>query len=89
MSWDPTGAGVCDTCRREGPHNVQVLRALGWHHSSGETMGGQPYEALLCPSCAKDEHRRKRTPQLIDQDALPFDWGQCAATPQSQGGHTR
>jgi len=54
---------------------VQVLRALRWHHSSGTTIGGAPYEALLCPVCAKDERRRKRIPTTIDQEALPLDWG--------------
>ena len=87
--WDSKGNGVCATCDRKGPRNVEVLRALGWHYGNGFTIGGVQYEALLCPACAKDEKRRAVTKPQIEQDALPIDWGQYTAAVKGQGGHTR
>lgn len=87
--WDTKGNGICQTCGRKGPANIQTLRALGWHHGAGVTIGGSGYEALLCPNCAKDEKRRKTTRSTLEQDQLPIDWTQCEVAPRSQGGHTR
>jgi hypothetical protein len=87
--WNSKGDGVCDTCGKVGPSGVEVLRALGWHHGAGQTIGGGAYEALLCPVCAKDEKRRKVNKPSIEQDALPFDWNQFVAVQKGQGGHTR
>jgi hypothetical protein len=86
--WDSKGNGVC-SCGREGPSDVEVLRALGWHYGNGVTISGAQYEALLCPACAKDEKRRVVRKPSIEQDALPLDWGRCAAVVKGQGGHTR
>lgn len=87
--WDSKGNGICQTCDRRGPDSVQVLRALGWHHGKGVTIGGEPYEALLCPHCAKDAKRRAVVKSEITQDELPFDWEQCKAVEKGQGAHTR
>jgi hypothetical protein len=68
---------------------VEVLRALGWHYGNGVTIGGAPYEVLLCPGCAKDEKRRVVIRPSIEQDALPIEWEQFKAAKKGQGGHTR
>lgn len=87
--WDAKGNGICQTCDRTGPSDVQVLRALGWHHGAGVTIGGQDYEALLCPNCAKDVKRKVIIKSTMKQDQLPIDWGHYRQQPKSQGGHTR
>ena len=87
--WDSKGNGICGTCARKGPDDVEVLRALGWYYGAGSTIGGSQYEALLCPACAKDEKRRVVTKVSIEQDALPIDWGRYRAVVKGQGGHTR
>ena len=87
--WDGKGNGFCQGpgCSKQGPGDVEILRALGWHHGSGVTIGGDPYEALLCPHCAKDTQRRVVTRSTLEQDQLPIEWP--AFRPKSQGGHTR
>lgn len=93
--FDARGNGICQSCGKTGPGHevrrlgIEFLRVLGWHYGSGDTIGGQQYEALLCPACSKDEHRRKVTKPTIKQDALPLDWDACKTVPQSQGGYTR
>jgi hypothetical protein len=87
--WGSKGNGICGTCGREGPRNIEVLRALGWHYGNGDTIGGAQYEVLLCPACAKDEKRRVVRKPSIEQDSLPIDWGQYAAVEKGQGGNTR
>lgn len=78
--WDNQNNAYCGTCgkcflgAKMREVTVQMLRARGWHHSVGVTQGGEDYEALLCPSCARDEHRRVVSKPSIDQDDLPFDW---------------
>lgn len=79
--WDERGNGICQTCRKVGPGHevrrlgIEFLRVLRWHYGSGETIGGRPYEVLLCPACAKDEHRRMVVKPSIEQDELPLEWG--------------
>lgn len=68
---------------------IEFLRVLGWRHGAGVTIGGQPYEELLCPLCAKDEKKKVRTKPDLEQDALPIDWDQYQTVPRTQGGHTR
>lgn len=87
--WDAKGNGICQTCGKVGVEDVEVLRALGWHYDKGRTIGGQDYEALLCPHCAKGAHRKTIIKSTLEQDQLPIDWGQYRALPKSQGGHTR
>jgi len=93
--WDARGNGICQTCRKVGPGHevrrlgIEFLRVLGWRYGSGETIGGQQYEDLLCPSCSKDEHRRVIVKPSIEQDALPIDWEALKPPAKSQGGHTR
>lgn len=95
MGWAADNSGFCDTCGKTGPGHrdhqvaVQMLRALGWHHGEGVTMGGQRYEALLCTGCARDEHRRKRSIQQVEQDAFPIDWDTCRVVERGQGSQTR
>lgn len=93
--FDARGNGICQTCGKAGPgHEVRrlgidFLRVLGWHYGSGETIGGQQYEVLLCPHCSKDEKRRVVVKSTIEQDELPIDWEALRTVPKSQGGHTR
>lgn len=93
--WDTRGNGICQTCgKTEAGHEVrkiaiEFLRVMRWHYGAGETIGGQQYEVLLCPACAKDTHRRVLTKPTIEQDELPIDWGQCEPVHKTQGGHTR
>lgn len=92
--WGPGGSGICQSCGKTGPGHevrriaVEFLRVCGWHYGNGDTIGGDPYEALLCPQCSKDEKRRVVKKPGIDQDMLPIDWAQCQVTEHSQGGHT-
>lgn len=62
MGWDGKGNAHCDTCDavKEVNHDTQVLRAFGWHHSQGKTLGGKDYEGILCGTCARDERKRER-----------------------------
>jgi len=93
--WDARGNGICQSCgTTEAGHEVrrlaiEFLRVMRWHYGSGETIGGQQYEVLLCPACSKNEKRRVVTKSTIEQDALPFDWEALRPAPKSQGGHTR
>lgn len=87
--WDAKGNGLCQTCGRPGPDSVETLRVRGWHYGSGVTIGGVPYEALLCPRCAKDVKRKVIVKSTLEQDQLPIDWDSCRVEPKSQGGHTR
>jgi hypothetical protein len=93
--WDARGYGICQTCgTKEYGHQIRelaivFLRAMRWHYGSGQTIGGQQYEQLLCPACAKNEHRRIVIKPAIEQDALPIDWEALRPAPKSQGGHTR
>ena len=68
---------------------VQMLRARGWHHSVGKTQAGVDYEALLCPGCARDEHRKVRATPVMDQDDLPLDWEQLRVDPKRRGFSSR
>lgn len=93
--WDARGCGICQTCGKVGPGHevrrlgIEFLRVLGWHYGAGDTIGGQRYEQLLCPHCAKDTQRRVVAKVSIEQDELPLDWGQCRVQEKTQGGHTR
>jgi len=62
---------------------------MRWHYGSGETIGGQQYEQLLCPACSKNEYRRVIVKPTIEQDALPFDWEALRPEVKGTGGHTR
>lgn len=76
MPWLESGDAVCDTCGKarighlDRHQAIQMLRAGNWHHAKGLTIGGVPYEAILCPGCARDEHKRTRKIITIEQDAL-------------------
>lgn len=80
MPWTPKGYAVCDSCGRERvcvedrQMAIQMLRASTWRHMKGTTLGGQEFETILCSSCAKDEHKRKRTKETIEQEELPLDF---------------
>lgn len=97
MGWDAFGNGICDTCGTcshvSSPDRgtaVEVMRAMGWHHSKGITIGGDQYEALLCPHCGRDEHRKTRpkTPP-IEQDGFDLDWEQYRAGVTGNGFQSR
>ena|SRR5688572_7620551 len=62
MTWDAKGTAHCDSCAefKEVNGDVNTLRALRWHHSKGTTVGGQAYEGILCPQCARNERKRER-----------------------------
>lgn len=89
------GDGICQSCGKTSPGHevraraIEVLRARGWVYGSGVTIGGQPYEALLCPSCTRDEKRPVRVKRILDQDALPFDWEQGGAAVRGAGIESR
>lgn len=92
--WDSKGNVICGcgnmfigATRRED--TVQMLRARGWNYSVGQTQGGQDYEAVLCPSCARNEHKRVVSKPTIQQDDLPFDWEALRVSKESGGSHTR
>lgn len=93
--WTAEGNGICQSCgRTEAGHSVrkiaiEFLRVMRWHYGTGETIGGQQYEVLLCPDCSNDQHRRPRQTVTLEQDALPIDWEQFKVLPKTQGGHTR
>lgn len=82
MGWTSLGDAFCDTCgavkvgsldRHEA---IQRLRAAGWHHFNGETIGGQPHEAILCKTCVKEEHKRPKAQAVVPQgEQLQIDWG--------------
>lgn len=80
MAWDAHNNGLCDSCGRKGPGHdsrriaVEYLRALGWHHSHGRTIGGDEYDAILCPQCAKNEKQKKLTKSTLDDEPLPLNW---------------
>lgn len=94
VQWDRNGDTKCNTCGRHGYGDknrhraIQRLRAAGWHHSSGQTYGGRDYEEILCPSCAKDERRKKRDRPRMEQDTLPMMQEELWQTaPKSQRGN--
>jgi hypothetical protein len=95
MPWTPQGDAVCDTCgvvrAADGDrhHAIQIIRAGGWHHAAGKTLGGADFEAILCARCARDERRRTRQLPLPQQEALPFDWENWRHTPDGQGFQSR
>jgi hypothetical protein len=94
MPWLPDGCATCDTCGklRIGLHErkaaIQAMRAGGWHHSKGLTIGGVPYEVILCPGCAKDERKRQRNIVVVDQDSL-FDVEEYGKIERGQGVQSR
>lgn len=92
--WDSKGNASCGCGNvfsgartREG--TIQMLRARGWHHSVGSTYGGADYEALLCPACARDERRRKRSEPDMDQSELPIDWDNYRVEVKGEGFQSR
>lgn len=81
MGWTSLGDAVCDSCgemRLGDPDRhtaIQRIRAAGWHHSQGVTLGGQPYEQILCKEDAKGERKRpQRTLHVQQEETLPIDW---------------
>lgn len=94
--WDDKGNARCH-CGSTWPAaatrdvTVQMLRARGWHHSAGKTLGGDDYEALLCPTCVKGEKKRRTTPSGsgLDQDALPINWDPYQSKVKGEQQHQR
>lgn len=80
MPWLPDGDAQCDTCEQvriafdDRHHTIQVMRAAGWRHMKGTTLGQVPFETILCPGCTKEQKRKTRTKQEGVQEALPLDW---------------
>lgn len=62
-----------------------MLRAGGWRHMQGETLGGEPFETILCPDCAKGEYRRTRTKAEGVQEELPLTWEEPKVVRGAQG----
>lgn len=81
MGWlMPLGHVGCDSCGAtrwtcdDEQQAIQMLRAGGWRHMAGKTLGGQEFETILCPGCVKDERKRSRGKKEIEQDTLPLDF---------------
>lgn len=78
VQWDNNGDTRCNSCGKQGYGDkdrhkaVQRLRAAGWHHAQGVTLGGRNFEEILCPGCAKDGYKRTRNKAQIAQDPLPM-----------------
>jgi hypothetical protein len=95
MGWLPLGDAACDTCgkQRVGSFDrtkaIQMLRAGGWHHMAGLTIGGVPFESILCRVCGHDEHRRPRTSAVAQQEELPLDWEEGRTVVGAQGVQSR
>lgn len=80
MPWLLCGDATCDTCGHvrvaactQGD-TIEMMRAAGWAHMKGTTLGGQEFETILCPACRRDEKRRTRVKAEMDQEALPLNW---------------
>lgn len=95
MGWLPRSYAACDTCGFERvvledrDAAIQLLRAGGWHHMRGKTLGGQEFETILCRKCAKDERRRTRVKEEVEQDALPLNWEEGRIVVGKQGVQSR
>ena len=91
MPWLDNGDAKCDSCpqQRVGHLNralaIQMLRAGNWRHMIGKTLGGVPFETILCRDCAHHEHKRTRKDNDLQQDALPFDWEEFRRVERKQG----
>lgn len=95
MSWTSLGDAVCDSCGDARIGNIdrdaaiQLIRAGGWHHATGTTIGGVPYEVILCKTCAHEERKRPRaTANLQGQEQLPIDWEQWRINGSAGSGYT-
>lgn len=70
---EPQATLKCDnyaTCRSsmwsqgEWGLTTSIARAKGWHIFDGETIGGKPMSAILCPQCVGTN--RSRLPKALD-----------------------
>lgn len=69
---------------------IQIIRAGGWHHALGQTMGGTPYEAILCKRCAREEHKRPpKKPPLEQDETLPLNWEEWRHIERGEGFQSR
>lgn len=97
MGWLPKGDAACDNedcgairiCVDDRHKAIQMMRAGGWRHMEGKTLGGQDFETILCPKCAKDERRRTRVKAEPDQDVLPLDFEEGRVVVGRQGVQSR
>lgn len=95
MSWLPAGYVGCDTCgaQRVGVEDrdatIQMIRAAGWRHMKGTTIGGQDFETILCPGCAKEERRRPRKSVDPQEETLPLDFEEMRIVVGKQGYSSR
>lgn len=95
MGWLPKGDAQCDTCPSirtcvaDRNLAIQMMRAGGWRHMQGKTLGGQDFETILCPDCAKQEKKRVRSKGEAVQEALPLDWEQGRIVVGRQGVQSR
>jgi hypothetical protein len=80
VGWLPKGDAACDNCAKvrfcthDRRQAIQMMRAGGWRHMAGTTLGGEPFETILCPECTKGETRTTRTKVELEQDVLPLDF---------------
>lgn len=68
---------------------IQMMRAGGWRHMRGQTLGGQQFETILCPTCIKDTKRKSRAKTETVQDALPLNWEEGRKVVGGQGVSSR
>ena len=86
---------VCDGCGAtrgvtgDREESVQLLRAGGWRHLKGKTLGDEDFETILCPGCVKDQRRRSRDKTQVEQDTLPLDFEEGRIVVGRQGVSSR
>lgn len=95
MPWLPNGDASCDTCAlvrlcvADRHLAIQMMRAGGWRHMQGITLGGRTFETILCPGCTREEKKRKRTKDTVEQEELPLDFRTGGTVVGKQGFSSR
>lgn len=95
MPWLEKGDAQCDncpsvrTCVPDRAQSIQMMRAAGWRHLEGTTLGGKAFETILCPPCVGTEHKRSRLKAETDQQELPLDFESGRVVPGRQGFSSR
>jgi hypothetical protein len=95
MPWTAKGDAACDTCGTERacvPDRhlaIQMMRAGGWRHMKGTTLGGQEFETIICSPCTKGEYKRSRGRRDTVQQELPLDFEEGRVVARGEGVQSR